>query len=66
MVALAGNVDENLPYKDGNTFLSGDGMIYRLDLTESGKVKLTTQIVKPPDYIADLETQDNFLLKFRR
>ena len=65
MVAPAGNTNDPLPYQDGNTFLSGDGMIYRLDLTESGKVKLTTQIVEPPDYLADLKTQNNFLLKFR-
>ena len=54
VVAPVGNVDTGeLPYEDGNTFLSGDGMIYQLDLTESGRVKLKTQIVKPPDYIAE-------------
>ena len=31
-------------------------MIYQLDLTESGLVKLKTQIVKPPDYLADRQT----------
>ena len=71
MVAPAGNVDEKLPYEDGNTFLSGDGMIYRLDLTKSGKVKLTTQIAQPPDYKADREINNlpnclpKKLLKFR-
>jgi len=69
VVAPVGNVDTGgLPYEDGNTFLSGDGMIYRLDLTESGRVKLKTEIARPPDYVADRETQnnfDNFLLKFR-
>ncbi|MBW4632312.1 MAG: carotenoid oxygenase family protein [Iphinoe sp. HA4291-MV1] len=54
IVAPVGNIDsQGLPYKDGNTFLSGDGMIYRLDFTQPGQATLKTRIVKPPDYVAD-------------
>jgi len=42
-----------LPYGDGSFVLNGDGMIYRLDLTE-GKAKLKTRIAKTPCYYADL------------
>ena len=46
-----------LPYEDGSFVLNGDGMIYRLDLTE-GKAKLKTRIAKTPCYYADLVTQN--------
>ncbi|MHC5717501.1 MAG: carotenoid oxygenase family protein [Nostoc sp.] len=72
IVAPVGNVDsQGLPYKDGNTFLSGDGMIYRFDFTQPGQVTLKTRIVKPPDYVADQNIESlpfpliRELLKFR-
>ncbi|MEM9926947.1 MAG: carotenoid oxygenase family protein [Cyanobacteria bacterium P01_D01_bin.50] len=46
-----------LPYGDGSFVLNGDGMIYRLDLTE-GKAKLKTKIAKTPCYYADLAIQN--------
>ncbi|MGB6301188.1 MAG: carotenoid oxygenase family protein [Rivularia sp. (in: cyanobacteria)] len=46
-----------LPYGDGSFVLNGDGMIYRLDLTE-GKAKLKTNIAKTPCYYADLAIQN--------
>jgi carotenoid cleavage dioxygenase-like enzyme len=65
IVAPVGNIDsQGLPYKDGNTFLSGDGMIYRLDFTQQGQATLKTQIVKPPDYLADQEDENNEFFKF--
>ncbi|MBN3947564.1 MAG: carotenoid oxygenase family protein [Nostoc sp. NMS7] len=65
IIAPVGNVDsQGLPYKDGNTFLSGDGMIYRFDFTQPDQVTLKTQIVKPPDYVADQEDENNEFFKF--
>ena len=46
-----------LPYGDGTFILNGDGMIYRLDLTEN-KAKLKTRIAKTPCYYADLAIQN--------
>ena len=46
-----------LPYGDGSFVLNGDGMIYRLDLTE-GKAKLKTNIAKTPCYYADLAIEN--------
>lgn len=46
-----------LPYEDGSFVLNGDGMIYRLDLTE-GKAKLKTRIAKTPCYYADVAIQN--------
>ncbi len=46
-----------LPYGDGSFILNGDGMIYRLDLTES-KAKLKTKIAKTRCYYADLAIQN--------
>lgn len=66
IVAPVGNVDsQGLPYKDGNTFLSGDGMIYRLDFTQPDQVRLKTQIIKPPDYVADQYIESHPFLLFR-
>lgn len=62
MVAPAGTIDSGgLPFPDGNTFLNGDGMIYRLDFTQKGQVKLKTKLVKPPDYLLDEAIEKNRL-----
>ena len=37
----------------GSPVINGDGYMYRFDLTEPGKVKLKTSILKPPCYYAD-------------
>lgn len=42
-----------LPYPDGNSILGGDGMIYRLDFSNKGEVKLKSRLVKTPDFFAD-------------
>ncbi|MCP6758336.1 MAG: carotenoid oxygenase family protein [Fischerella sp. CENA71] len=66
LVAPAGTVDsQGLPYKNGNTCLNGDGMIYRLDFNQPGEVRLKQRLVTPPDYIADKVTQNTPLLRFR-
>jgi carotenoid cleavage dioxygenase-like enzyme len=68
IVAPVGTVSSGgLPDKNGNTFMNGDGMIYRLDFDQKGKVSLKRKIAKSPDYWADKLTHDNNnkLLKFR-
>ena len=45
-----------LPYANGDSFMSGDGMVYRLDFNQPGEVSLKTRIAKTPDYYADLAT----------
>jgi hypothetical protein len=58
IVAPVGSVDSGgLPYPDGDSLLNGDGMVYRLDFDRPNEVHVTTRIVKPPDYYADLATQ---------
>ncbi|MBW4513559.1 MAG: carotenoid oxygenase family protein [Scytonematopsis contorta HA4267-MV1] len=58
MVAPSGTVDsDGLPYTNGDSLLCGDGMIYRLDFDSQDEVRLTTRIVKPPDYYADKATR---------
>jgi carotenoid cleavage dioxygenase-like enzyme len=42
--------------QSGDSFLNGDGMIYRLDFKGKSEVRLKTRIVKPPDYYADKAT----------
>ncbi|MBO3457330.1 carotenoid oxygenase family protein [Aetokthonos hydrillicola Thurmond2011] len=57
MVAPVGTVDSGgLPYPNGDSLLCGDGMIYRLDFDSQNEVRLTTRLVKPPDYYADKAT----------
>lgn len=67
IVAPAGTVDSGgLPFSDGDSFLSGDGMVYRLDFDRLGEVRLTTRIVKPPDYYADKASRsDDKYAKYR-
>lgn len=66
IVGPVGTIDSNgLPPKDGNTYLNGDGMIYRLDFDKKGEVTWKTQIVKPLDYFFDVKTENQKLLKFR-
>lgn len=57
IIAPTGTVDSGgLPFANGDSFLSGDGTIYRLDFDRPGEVRVTTRLVKPPDYYADLAT----------
>ncbi|HAX79008.1 MAG TPA: lignostilbene-alpha,beta-dioxygenase [Cyanobacteria bacterium UBA11372] len=46
-----------LPFKDGDSFLNGDGMVYRLDFNQKGKVTVKTKIAKPLDYYFDEATK---------
>jgi len=58
MVAPVGTVDSGgLPFPDGDSFLNGDGMIYRLDFDRPGEARIKTRLVKPADYYADKATQ---------
>jgi carotenoid cleavage dioxygenase-like enzyme len=58
IVAPVGTVNSGgLPFPNGDSFLNGDGMIYRLDFDVPGEVTITTRLVKPPDYYADKATQ---------
>ncbi|MHC5739973.1 carotenoid oxygenase family protein [Nostoc sp.] len=58
MVTSVGSVNSGgLPYPNGDSLLCGDGMIYRLDFDSPDEVRLTTSIVKPPDYYADKATR---------
>jgi carotenoid cleavage dioxygenase-like enzyme len=58
IVAPVGSVESGgLPFKDGDSLLNGDGMIYRLDFDRPGEVRVKTRLVKPPDYYADKATQ---------
>ncbi|MEG4115957.1 carotenoid oxygenase family protein [Microcoleus sp. N9_B4] len=58
IIAPVGTIESGgLPFTNGDSFLSGDGMIYRLDFQQKGKVLLTTRIIRPPDYYADEATQ---------
>ncbi|NEO54375.1 MAG: lignostilbene-alpha,beta-dioxygenase [Okeania sp. SIO3B5] len=43
----------NLIDDNGNTFMNGDGMIYRFDFDEVGKVKWKQKVANPPDYKLD-------------
>ena len=66
IVAPVGSVESGgLPYKDGDSCLNGDGMIYRLDFDqENREVKLNTRIAKPLDYYVDKATK-NTIFGFR-
>ena len=69
--SAAGTVNsDGLPYPQYNPdgtenqeyaspILNGDGKVYRLDLTQSGKIRVKTGIMKPPCYYADLATAYN-------
>jgi carotenoid cleavage dioxygenase-like enzyme len=58
IVAPVGSIESGgIPFKDGTPILNGDGMIYRFDFNEPGKVRVNAKIVKPPCYYADLATQ---------
>jgi carotenoid cleavage dioxygenase-like enzyme len=64
IVAPVGTINSNgLPFKDGNTFLNGDGMIYRLDFNQTGKVTLKTRLTTPPDYWVDKAIEENEFLR---
>ena len=66
IVAPVGSVESGgLPYKDGDSYLNGDGMIYRLDFDQKKRqVKLKTRIAKPLDYHVDNATK-NTIFGFR-
>ncbi|MFB6274906.1 MAG: carotenoid oxygenase family protein, partial [Halothece sp.] len=58
MVAPVGSIDSGgLPHPSRDSLINGDGMIYRLDFNQLGKVNLKTKLVKPADYYADEATQ---------
>lgn len=63
--------ERNQKDNSGNTFMNGDGMIYRLDFNEKDQVKWKQKIANPPDYIVDKGIQQDEdleygdLLKFR-
>lgn len=65
IVAPAGTVNSKRLSNTGDSQLNGDGMIYRLNFEQEGEVRVTSRLVRPPDYWADEATQDNELLKFR-
>ncbi|NES84784.1 MAG: carotenoid oxygenase family protein [Moorea sp. SIO2B7] len=48
----------------GNTFMNGDGMIYRLDFDEVGQVKWMQKIANPPDYEVDKGIQEDEDLEY--
>ena len=55
IVAPVGTFESGgLPFPDGDSFMNGDGMVYRLDFNQPGEVRLKTKIIKSPDYYADL------------
>jgi carotenoid cleavage dioxygenase-like enzyme len=58
IVAPVGTVESGgLPFPDGNSFMDGDGMVYRLDFDQPDQVNLKTGLLKPPDYYADKATR---------
>ncbi|MEG4841743.1 carotenoid oxygenase family protein [Microcoleus sp. B9-D4] len=62
IVAPVGTVESGgLPFADGDSFLNGDGMIYRLDFNQKGQVILKTRIAKPLDYHFDEATKGSKL-----
>ncbi|MGF1490757.1 MAG: carotenoid oxygenase family protein [Prochloraceae cyanobacterium] len=63
MVAPVGTIDSE--GRDGNTLLSGDGMIYRFDFTRGDRVMLKTKLMKPPDYILDEKIEKTWFFPFR-
>ncbi|MGK7915362.1 MAG: carotenoid oxygenase family protein [Prochloraceae cyanobacterium] len=58
IVAPVGTINSGgLPFANGNSFMDGDGMIYRLNFQVRDQVTLKTRLVKTPDYYADKATQ---------
>ncbi len=58
VVGPVGSVNSgDFPDPDGTSILDGDGMVYRLDFNQPGKVKLKTKLLKPPCYYADKATR---------
>ncbi|GGA54905.1 carotenoid oxygenase family protein [Okeania sp. KiyG1] len=55
----------NLIDDNGNTFMNGDGMIYRFDFDEEGKVKWKQKIANSPDYKVDKKIEESPDLKYR-
>ncbi len=70
IVAPIGTINSKEPFKDGNTFLNGDGMIYRFDFNKTGEVNVKTRLVRAPDYWVDKTIEeseslkDHYLLRF--
>ena len=42
----------------GSPLINGDGMLYRIDFSESGKVAVRNGLLRPPCYYADLATSE--------
>jgi len=58
MVAPVGSVtSDGLPDPDGAHVWNGNGLIYRFDFDQPGRVRLTTRLAKTPCYYADLATR---------
>lgn len=55
--------ERNQQSNSGNTFMNGDGMIYRLDFEED-KVKWMQKIANSPDYIVDKGIQQDEDLEY--
>jgi len=51
---------------DGNTFVNGDGMIYRFDFDGSNPVKWMQKIANSPDYKVDKEIEDSSDFKYSK
>ncbi|MFY7847567.1 MAG: carotenoid oxygenase family protein, partial [Bacteroidia bacterium] len=42
----------------GSPLINGDGMLYRIDFSESGKVAVRNGLLRPPCYYADMATSE--------
>lgn len=42
----------------GSPLINGDGMLYRIDFSESGRIAVRNGLLKPPCYYADLATSE--------
>lgn len=58
IIAPVGSVTSNgLPNPSGTHIWNGNGLIYRLDFDQPGRVTLSTKLAKSPCYYADLATR---------
>jgi len=58
------NNQPNQQDNSGNTFMNGDGMIYRLDFDQAGQVKWMQKLANSPDYIVDKEIKQDEDLEY--
>ncbi|MCL1466970.1 carotenoid oxygenase family protein [Argonema galeatum] len=58
IVAPVGTVDSGgLPFQTGDSILNGDGMVYRLDFTQTQKVSVKSRLLKTVEYRIDEATK---------